>query len=213
MSTTLNVPTLKVISPELQSIQLGRIELHAQTPQMWVEKVISDMDSFLIDHAACEKKASSSALTFVAKYRDRKKLVSQLVDLALEELEHFREVLKVLEKRNIPLGGDESDFYVGELIRFCRHSPQERFLDRLLVSAVIETRGCERFGLLGEALGDSELGNFYTHLSRVEAKHQLLFVQLALEYFEMPQVMGRLQEILKEESRLMLSLPIKARLY
>ncbi len=195
---------------------ISGLALTTPTPSEWVAYIGKNFNSFLLDHAACEKKASSSAMTFVAKYRDRAKIVSELTDLAIEELEHFRDVLKIIEKRGLTLAGDESDFYVGELIRFCRNHPEQRLLDRLLVSAVVEARGCERFGLIGELLeknGESDVGAFYTHLSRVEAKHQVLFLRLALEYFEKIEVSKRLQEIIEFESRLMLSLPIQARLY
>ncbi len=204
------VPTLDLNNPQAP---WGRLELLCQTSSAWTDHIVNNLNAFLIDHAACERKASSLAMSFVVKYRDKPKIVRAMTELAIEELEHFNQVLSYLEKNNLCLGGDEPDQYVGELLKICRSSPQERLLDRLLVSGVVEARGCERFGLIGEALGDTELGHFYSKLSRAESKHQLLFVQLACEYFEKSTVSKRLFEILQFESQIVAKLPIKAQLY
>jgi tRNA-(ms[2]io[6]A)-hydroxylase len=192
----------------------GRLELLWKTPIEWAQNAIKDIDSFLIDHAACERKASSLAMSFVVKYRDKPRLVRAMTELALEELEHFKLVLEVLESRGLFLGGDTPDSYVGQLLSFCRNDNNSRLLDRLLISGIIEARGCERFSLISRALGaETLLGKFYEKLSRAEAKHQLLFVQLACEYFSTAMVSERLLELSLKEAEIARNLEWKSQLH
>ena len=124
-----------------------------------------------MDHAACERKASALAMSFVVRYADRPALVEPMICLAKEELAHFHEVYRILHKRGISLGADEKDPYVKTLMKSIRNGRDEHFLDRLLVSGVIEARGCERFYLMGEALEEPEMAQFYKRLAREEAGH------------------------------------------
>ena len=121
------------------------------TSSEWVDVVLSDLNAFLLDHANCERKASALAMSLVVKYPDRRRIVSGLIDLAQEELQHFRQMYDVLEKRGLTLVRDEPDPYVNELLAVGRHGRDERFIDRMLVSSVVECRGAERFGLLAAA--------------------------------------------------------------
>ena len=124
---------------------------HASPPG-WVRAVMDDFDHFLLDHAAAEKKASGMALSMVSHYPDRTRLVAAMTDLAVEEMVHFREVVKLVQNRGLVLGADEKDPYVNAIRALIRQGSDVYLLDRLLTAGVIEARGAERFGLVAEAL-------------------------------------------------------------
>ncbi len=190
------------------------IELESESSPEWVATVMNDFDSFLIDHAHCERKASSMAMSFVAKYPDRLEIIPELIDTAVEELEHFRSVYEIMQERNIALPHEiPGDPYVKQLINHCRSGREERFLDRLLVASVVECRGAERFRLVYEALPEGELKKFYHNLWASEAKHGNIFVKMALNYFEESEVYSRLKEINHIESKILADLPLKAALH
>lgn len=160
------------------------LDLACDSSPEWLEAVMADFDSFLQDHADCERKASSMAMSFVAKYPDRKEIIPELIETAVEELEHFQQVYALMEKRGIPLlHSIPEDPYVKRLIKRCHSGIMERFLDRLLIASVVETRGAERFRLVSEAQDDDELFRFYKMLWVSEAKHGHIFVKMALNYF------------------------------
>ena len=139
---------------------------------------------FRSDHADCERKASAFAMSMVAKYPDRTEILPELIDTALEEMEHFKQVYSIMEQKKIQLKHEiTEDVYVKKLLGLLRHGRDERFLDRLLLGSVIESRGAERFKLVYEALEDTELKKFYHHLWASEAKHGEVFVRMALNYF------------------------------
>ena len=187
--------------------------LTVDSPEEWLETVLANFDEFLVDHAANEKKASAAALSMVAHYPDKVALVKTMVDLALEELNHYRQVLNLMRQRNLNPGPDEKDPYVNEIIRQVRRGTDHYFLDRLLSAAVVEARGAERFALLGAALDDSELSRFYEGLARSERNHHKLFVSLARRYFPSNEVDDRWQEWLQIEASILGSLTIRARLH
>jgi len=149
----------------------------------------------------------------VAHYPDKVTLVETMVDLALEELNHYRQVLNLMRRRNLNPGPDEKDLYVNEIIKQARRGTDHYFLDRLLSAAVIEARGAERFDLLGAALDDFELRGFYKTLARSEHKHQELFVILARTYFPNNDIDDRWQEWLQIEASILGSLTIRPRLH
>lgn len=186
-----------------------KLPLRATSPKGWIEAVKNDFDKFLLDHAACERKASALAMSFVVKFADRKALIEPMICLAKEELAHYHEVYRLLARRGIQLGGDEKDPYVQALLKKVRHGRDEHFLDRLLVSGVIEARGCERFLLLGEHLEDPELASFYQRLGREEAGHYMIFLRIARNYFSDQEINQRLDEILDFEAEAMLSVPYR----
>ena len=115
-----------------------KLPLRQESPKGWLEASLSDFDAFLIDHAACERKASALAMSFVVKYADRPALVEPMICLAKEELAHFHEVYRLIHKRGKSLGADEKDPYVQKLMKSIRNGREDHFLDRLLVSGVIE---------------------------------------------------------------------------
>lgn len=187
--------------------------LKAPTPHRWVETVLASFDEFLNDHAANERKASAVAMSLVAHYPDKKELLSEMVDLALEELSHYRQVIKLMLSRNLTPAPDEKDPYVNTLLKQIRKGPEEYFLDRLLVAAVIEARGTERFGLIAKYHQDEQMQKFYRALEKSEAGHHLLFLDLANKFFPSEAVDQRWQEWLDIEAKTMLAQPVRARLH
>jgi tRNA-(ms[2]io[6]A)-hydroxylase len=189
-----------------------RTTLLVPTPAAWVEAVRADFDAFLQDHAACERKASATAMTLASHYRDKEPLVTEMVDLACEELEHFRKVYACIVARGGRLGDDTKDRYVRDLLGLTRRDAEVYLLDRLLVAGVIEARGCERFRLLAASL-DAELGALYDDFARSEARHAGLFVRLAKLYYPDSDVAARLAELRAAEANIMLALPLRPALH
>lgn len=190
------------------------IDLVVDSSKEWLEAVMNDFDSFLQDHANCERKASTMAMSFVAKFPDRTEIIPELIETAIEELEHFQSVYKIMEERNLQLPPKmEQDIYVQQLIDCCRSGREERFLDRLLLGSIIECRGAERFRMVYEALPEGELKQFYRELWASEAKHGNIFVKMAMNYFDKEEIYNRLRELNEEEGRILNSLPIKAALH
>ncbi len=190
------------------------IELASSSKQEWLETVMADFPAFLQDHANCERKASAMAMSFVAKYPDRIEIIPELINTAVEELEHFKDVYAIMEGRNIKLPQEIGhDIYVKELVDRCRSGREERFLDRLLLASIIECRGAERFKMIYETLEDGELKDFYHRLWTSEAKHGNIFVKMALNYFDKNIVYKRLGELNKMEAEVLESLPLKPALH
>ena len=188
-------------------------QLLFSTPRQWTEKVLSDFDRFLIDHAMAEKKASGMAMSMLSHYPDKTDLVSAMIDLSIEELTHFKAVLEIMAKRNLIMTPDEKDPYVNEFRKAFRKGSDVYLMDRLLVGGIIEARGCERFGLVGDSIADPELGKFYSAIAKSEAKHQDLFVNLAHQYCPVEDTNKRLQELLEIEANIVADLPIRAALH
>ena len=175
---------------------------------------MADFDSFLQDHADCERKASAMAMSFVAKYPDRLKIIPDLIDTAIEELEHFQQVYDLMQSRGIPLAHSiGEDPYLKALLKICHSGREERFLDRLLIASVVETRGAERFRMISEAQTDPEMHRFYKILWASEAKHGHLFVKLALHYFDKKRVYDRLEWWVEQEGKIIDALEIRAALH
>jgi tRNA 2-(methylsulfanyl)-N6-isopentenyladenosine37 hydroxylase len=187
--------------------------LKRPTPPAWTAAVLADLDAFLVDHAANERKASAAALALVAHYPDRPELVARCIALAREELAHFEEVVRRVAERGRTLGPDIRSVYLGRLAREYRQGSEAYFLDRLVTGAIVEARGCERFGLLAAALPAGGLKDFYRDLARAEVRHQETYLDLARLYFPESNVAARLDEILDAEAQIMDGLPIRAALY
>lgn len=189
------------------------IELKYKTPALWSEKIVSNMDVFLPDHAAAEKKASSMAMTMVSHYPDKPELVAAMVDLALEELSHFRAVVRLMQARGLSLLPDEKDPYVNLLRKHSRQGDEVYLMDRLLIAGIVEARGAERFGLIAAALPEGELQRFYDSITRSEISHQGLFLELADRFFEKRPVRKRLDELLDAEAGIVSKLPLRLALH
>lgn len=161
--------------------------LRAPTDPVWAMEAARDLDAVLIDHAHCEMKAATNALSLVVRHPGDLGLVRALTDLAREELDHFRRVVAFLERRGLQLGPPPVDAYAGELRRAMALLPNTNIppvVDRLLVGALIEARSCERFKLLLEALPpttSSELRVFYEELFACEARHYRTYLDLATQ--------------------------------
>lgn len=188
-------------------------ELKFKTPAAWAEAVVDALDVFLPDHAAAEKKASSMALTMVSHYPDKPELVAAMIDLAMEELSHFRAVVKLMRARGLTLLPDQKDLYVNALRRSFRQGKQQYFLDRLLIAGIVEARGAERFGLVAAALPEGELKQFYQSITRSELEHQGLFIEFAGKYFDSAEVQSRLDELLIVEADIVRELPVRPALH
>ena len=179
----------------------------------WLQCVLANFDEFLIDHAANERKASAMAMSLVAHYPDRRELVSSMIDLALEELNHFRQVIRLLQERGLVMIADEKDRYVNQMRSHMRRGPEEYFLDRLLSGALIEARGEERFRPISNGLKDVKLRTFYHTLANSEQGHHKLFVRLARQYFDQSAVDQRLGEWVAIEHTIINQLPVRSRLH
>lgn len=189
-------------------------ELKFHTPSAWTDAVMADFNAFLIDHAAAEKKASGMAMSMLSHYPDRKSLVRAMIDLAIEELIHFKQVLKLINNRGVQLGNDSKDPYVNQIRAAFRRNNSDHFLmDRLIVAGVIEARGYERFSLVAHALPEGKDKDLYMTIAKSEEKHKNLFIELAYEYFNKTEVDARLEEILDIEAEICAGLPFKAALH
>lgn len=188
-------------------------ELKFNTSQAWTDAVMADFPRFLQDHAAAEKKASGMAMAMLSHYPDKAKLVRAMTDLAIEELIHFKQVLKLLVARDVTLGQDKKDPYINQIRQLFRNGTHFFLMDRLLVAAVIEARGYEKFWLVSQALPEGKDKELYVAIAKSEEKHKNLFVELAYEYFDKAEVEQRLEEILIAEAAICESLPIQAVLH
>ncbi|MEY2931998.1 MAG: hypothetical protein RL033_2747 [Pseudomonadota bacterium] len=188
-------------------------QLQTRTPQRWLEVVFADFDAFLIDHTLCERKASAMGLSLVAKYPDRDLILEPLIAFAREELEHFHIMYKVLARRGLRLPGDAPDAYVNGLRKALPHDHEHLLLDRLLVSAVVEARSCERMQMVTEALTDPELKQTYLDLTRAEARHHALFFRLAEQYYPAELVRERARTLFTAEAALLERLPLRAAMH
>jgi tRNA-(ms[2]io[6]A)-hydroxylase len=186
--------------------------VRSRTPPAWLSAVRADLALFLQDHAACERKASATAMAMASHYRDKKELVQAMIDLACEELDHFRRVYGVIAARGGTLGADAKDLYVARLLGLVRRGPEIYLLDRLLVAGVIEARGCERFRRLAEGL-DTDLAELYRDFATSEAGHAALFIKLAQGYFAEATVRERLDQVLEAEAEIIQSVPLRPALH
>lgn len=161
---------------------------HATDPG-WATRAVDHLDEVLIDHAHCELKAASNALALAARSPTFPVVARALVDLAEEEIRHYRQVVAELDRRGVALGKPPVDAYAAELLKRAQAStrargPADALSDRLLIGALIEARSCERFRLLADELAArsrADLASFYEELFAAEARHYRTFVDLAAE--------------------------------
>lgn len=189
------------------------IILHSKSSDDWLDAVFADFDTFLLDHAANERKASGVALNLAAHYPDKHDLVAAMIDLAIEELSHYREVFKLIRERHIPPVPDRKDPYVNRLRKLVRDGSQKYFCDRLLIAGIIEARGLERFTQIADALSVGSLKSLYETIYRSEARHTNLFLSFAHQYCAEEKVDERLQDLLAIESQILAELPIRSALH
>lgn len=182
--------------------------LKLETDPRWVEIAETDIPGILTDHAYCEQKAASNAISLVIAYPYHSELVEDLLKLAKEELDHFERVHQKIRERGLVLGFERKDHYVNDLYKFMRkgHSKEIALIDRLLFAAMIEARSCERFKLLSEKLSDQGLREFYRELMISEAGHYSTFLGYARKYGAgVEDVNARWQEWLDYEAKIIRS--------
>lgn len=189
------------------------LTLRYTTPANWTETVLADFDAFLSDHAAAEKKASGMAISMVSHYPDKADIVREMTDLAVEEMVHFKQVIKLILERGIVLGADEKDPYINQLRKLFRQGTEFFMLDRLLIAGIIEARGYERFQMVADALPAGKEKHFYQAIAKSEAKHSHVFVELAQRYFSKEEVDQRLDELLDAEAAICSQQPFRAALH
>ena len=178
--------------------------LKLATDPRWVNLAEMAIEDILSDHAYCEQKATSTNITLIQLYPEKEYLVEKLIPVVHEEWTHFKMVLDELKKRNLKLGIQRKDYYVIALQDFTQKggSREDRFLDKILMSALIEARSCERFRLLSLYISDENLRHFYHKLMIAEAAHYRLFLDIAEQYVAKDIVLKRWNEWLEYEEEI-----------
>lgn len=182
--------------------------LKLPTDPRWVNIVEKNIDEILTDHAYCEQKAASTAISLIVSFPEYTELVEEMVALSREEMGHFKMVHDLILERGKKLGRDRKDEYVLELLKFFPKggSRTTQLVHRLLYAALIEARSCERFRLLSEELPDKKLANFYHKLMVSEASHYTMFLKFARQYGDRNEVDEKWQDLLKYEAGIMKNL-------
>ncbi len=185
--------------------------LKLPTDPRWVNLAEISLEDILTDHAWCEQKAATTCISLIQKNPEKEKLVEELSPIVTEEWGHFRAVISELRKRNLRLGRQRKDIYVNKLLEFQKKggSPDERFLDQMLIMALIEARSCERFKRLSEGMEDAYMRKFYRRFMESEAGHYTLFITLAEHYLPKNIVRKRWQEWLAYEKELMNTMEVR----
>ena len=189
----------RVVFSEVTKIKI----LRQPSNPAWIEQAIANLDTILLDHSHCERKAAGVAINLMFRYPSHQKLVRQLTAIAREELEHFDRVNQWLDRRGIALAPLNSPPYFSKLKSQISHHEPNRLIDSLLVLAIIEARSHERFGLIGEHCHDVELAKFYRGLMASEARHYGIYWVLALEYSDRATIDRRLNELAEYESSIL----------
>lgn len=180
------------------------LKLKLPTDPLWVKNVVeSNIEEILTDHAFCEQKAASNAITLIVQNPNLSDLVQEMAVLVQEEMDHFKRVHDLIIARGYTLGRERKDHYVNELLQFMVKggSRQDQLIDRLLFSAMIEARSCERFKVMSEHINDQELSDFYHELMVSEAGHYTMFITLARKYAGTIDVEKRWKEFLEYEAK------------
>ncbi|KAA2217479.1 MULTISPECIES: tRNA-(ms[2]io[6]A)-hydroxylase [Maribacter] len=182
--------------------------LKLPTDPRWVNIVEKNIDEILTDHAYCEQKAASTAISLIVSFPEYTELVEEMVALSREEMGHFKMVHDLILERGQKLGRDRKDEYVLELLKFFPKggSRTTQLVHRLLYAALIEARSCERFRLLSEELPDKKLADFYHKLMISEAGHYTMFLKFARKYGDRKEVDSKWQALLEYEADIMKNL-------
>lgn len=185
--------------------------LKLPTDPRWVNIVEKNIEEILTDHAYCEQKATSTAISLIVSFPEYTELVQEMIALVKEEISHFKIVHDKILERGWTLGRDRKDDYVIQLLKFFPKggSRTTQLVHRLLYAALIEARSCERFRLLSEELEDKELAEFYRKLMVSEANHYTMFLGFARQYGNRKEVDKKWQELLDYEADIMKNLGTK----
>jgi tRNA-(ms[2]io[6]A)-hydroxylase len=189
--------------------------LKLPTDPRWVDIVQMNLDEILTDHAYCEQKAASTAISLIVSFPEYSDLVEEMIALAREEMAHFKMVHDRILARGKQLGRDRKDDYVIALLRFFPKggSRTSQLVHRLLYAALIEARSCERFRLLSEQLVDKELAEFYYKLMVSEAGHYTLFLKFARQYGNRKEVDSKWESLLAYEATIIKDLSKNERIH
>jgi len=179
--------------------------LKLPTDPRWVNIVEKNIEDILTDHAFCEQKAASTALSLIVSFPEYTDLIQEMTALVKEEISHFKMVHDKIIERGWVLGRDRKDLYVNKLLKFFPKggSRTTQLVHRLLYAALIEARSCERFRLLSEELEDQELAQFYHKLMVSEANHYTMFLGFARQYGDRKEVDTKWQQLLEYEAEIM----------
>ncbi|WP_394906209.1 tRNA-(ms[2]io[6]A)-hydroxylase [uncultured Mesonia sp.] len=182
--------------------------LKLPTDPRWVNIAEKNIEEILIDHAFCEQKAASTAISLIVSFPEYEDLVKEMISLVQEEMSHFKMVHDLILERGFALGRDRKDKYVIELLKFFPKggSRIDQMVHRLLYAALIEARSCERFKLLSEQLKDKDLRLFYKKLMISEANHYTMFLRFARKYGDLETVNKKWNELLEYEAEIMKNL-------
>jgi tRNA-(ms[2]io[6]A)-hydroxylase len=185
--------------------------LKLPTDPRWADLAGKSVEEILTDHAYCEQKAASTCISLIQNYPEQENMVESLVPIVSEEWGHFKMVLDQLKKRGLKLGHQRKDQYVNQLNKFLRKgdSRQASLVEKLLFSALIEARSCERFKLLSKNIEDKELQQFYKNLMVSEAGHYKLFLGMACDLGGKEKVLKRWDEWLEYEAEIMKNIDVR----
>lgn len=179
--------------------------LKLPTDPRWVNIVEKNIEEILTDHAFCEQKATSTAISLIVSFPEYTDLVKEMIELVKEEMSHFKMVHDIILERGYTLGRDRKDDYVVQLLKFFPKggSRTTQLVHRLLYAALIEARSCERFRLLSQELQDKKLASFYKKLMISEANHYTMFLGFARQYGDRKEVDKKWQDLLQFEAKIM----------
>jgi tRNA-(ms[2]io[6]A)-hydroxylase len=174
----------------------------------WVNIAEKNIEEILSDHAFCEQKAASTAISLIVSFPEYTELVQEMISLVEEEMSHFKMVHDLILERGYSLGRDRKDAYISKLLKFFPKggSRTVQLVHRLLLAALIEARSCERFRLLSEHLNDKKLAKFYKKLMISEANHYTLFLGFARKYGEIKEVNQKWNDLLEFEKEIIINL-------
>jgi tRNA-(ms[2]io[6]A)-hydroxylase len=181
------------------------LRLKLPTDPRWANIAEKNIEEILTDHAYCEQKAASYAISLMITYPEHSELVTAMAALAREEMSHFEMVHKRILERGYELGRERKDAYVGRINQFFPKTGDrnERLINRLLIAALIEARSCERFKVLSENMTDEELADFYRKLMVSEANHYTMFLKFARQYGDRDEVDRKWEALLEFEAEVM----------
>lgn len=178
------------------------LSLKSATADRWLDQVDADLNTILIDHAHCERKAAGTAMNLFMAYVEHLELCREMTRIVNEELEHFHMVRNLLKKRSVPFRRLRPSSYGKRLHELVRSQEPHRAVDRLLVAGLIEARSCERFSQLCRHVADPELADFYGSLFESEARHHATYIRLALDFGTETEVRARLEELSSAEAHI-----------
>ena len=181
--------------------------LKLETDPRWIDVANKNIEQVLIDHAFCEQKAASNAISIIVQFPQYTDLLKDMTAICIEEMEHFEMVHNKLLDRGLKLGFERKDPYVNDLMKFLKKNisgtKECQFVNQMLFAAMIEARSCERFKILSEKLTDQDLKEFYRNLMESEARHYTTFLKYARKYATSIDVEKRWQDLLSFEGSLM----------